>query len=93
MSEMTAEAWAEAHAAEYSKYVATEAINLGGARAFNIDDPVPRGHVDGYDRPEVVDGEATGKTERVEPVVRLDQVKRVPAAKKAATSATAPKES
>jgi len=35
-----------AQAAEYSKYVAKEPINIGGARAFNPGDPVPTGHVE-----------------------------------------------
>jgi hypothetical protein len=46
MSEQTAEAWQKAHEAEYSKYVATEAIDLDGSRAFNPGDPVPVGHVE-----------------------------------------------
>lgn len=30
---------------EYGSYVAVEAIDLGGARAFNVGDPVPASHV------------------------------------------------
>lgn len=50
MSEMPAEATpvdalAKARVDEYSKWVATENINIGGARAFNAGDPVPAGHV------------------------------------------------
>lgn len=32
--------------AEYGTYVAIEPINIGGARAFNPGDPVPKGHVE-----------------------------------------------
>ena len=32
--------------AEYSVYVAAEAINIGTARAFNVGDPVPKSHVE-----------------------------------------------
>lgn len=31
---------------EYGVYVATEAINFGTARAFNVGDPVPTSHVE-----------------------------------------------
>jgi hypothetical protein len=33
-------------AAEYGKWVAVEPIDIGGARAFNVGDPVPVGHVE-----------------------------------------------
>lgn len=33
-------------AAEYGKWVAIEPIDIGGARAFNVGDAVPNGHVD-----------------------------------------------
>lgn len=36
----------EAQAREYSQYVATAVIEIGGARAFNIGDPVPASHVE-----------------------------------------------
>jgi hypothetical protein len=88
MSEMTAEEYAAAQIAEYAKYTADGPIDIDRVRAFGDGDPVPIGHVEGYDAPEVVDGTPTGKTVRVEPVVRLDQVKKVPAAKKTAPAAT-----
>ena len=47
MSESTAEQRAEAVAAEYGKYTASEAIDIGGVRAFNVGDPVPISHVEG----------------------------------------------
>lgn len=46
MSEMTLEQYEQAQKAEYSAYVAKEAIDIDGARAFNVGDPVPKGHVD-----------------------------------------------
>lgn len=46
MSEMTVEQFQKAQEAEYSAYVATEQIHIGGALAFNVGDPVPKGHVD-----------------------------------------------
>jgi hypothetical protein len=47
MSELSPEAVAyrDAQTAEYSAYVATEQIFIDGALAFNVDDPVPAGHV------------------------------------------------
>jgi hypothetical protein len=33
-------------AAEYGRWVAVEPIDIGGARAFNVGDPVPVGHVE-----------------------------------------------
>ena len=35
----------QAQAAEYGTYVATQNIEINGARAFNIGDPVPVSHV------------------------------------------------
>jgi hypothetical protein len=35
-----------AQAKEYGTWVATERIDIGGARAFNPGDPVPAGHVE-----------------------------------------------
>lgn len=35
-----------AQQAEYSQYVATDTIYIGGARAFNVGDPVPVSHVE-----------------------------------------------
>ena len=32
-------------AKEYGQYVAAEVITIGGARAFNVGDPVPASHV------------------------------------------------
>jgi len=40
------EAVEKAQEAEYGTYVATVAIDIGGARAFNVGDPVPVSHVD-----------------------------------------------
>jgi hypothetical protein len=37
---------AAAQAREYGTYVATQAINIRGVRAFNVGDPVPVGHVE-----------------------------------------------
>lgn len=45
MSEMTVEQYREAQAKEYGQYVAVEAIDINGARAFNPGDPVPASHV------------------------------------------------
>lgn len=41
----TPEDFAAAQVAEYSKYVAKEPIDIGGARAFNPGDPVPASSV------------------------------------------------
>lgn len=41
-----AHALREAQAKEYGQWVAVEPIDIGGARAFNIGDPVPASHVD-----------------------------------------------
>ena len=49
MSEL--DQYAEAVRREWSKYVATEQIFIGGALAFNDGDPVPAGHVDREDAP------------------------------------------
>lgn len=49
---MTAEQYAEGVRKEYSMYVATGPIDINGARAFNVGDPVPVSHVDG-DNPTV----------------------------------------
>lgn len=48
MSELSPEAleYRAKQEAEYSAYVATEAIDIGGVRAFNVGDPVPKGHVE-----------------------------------------------
>lgn len=35
----------KAQEAEWGEFVATEPINIGGARAFNPGDPVPKSHV------------------------------------------------
>lgn len=49
---------AAAQAAEYGTYVATKTIEIGGARAFNVGDPVPASHVERG----VVDADAVAKT-------------------------------
>lgn len=46
MSEMTVEQHREAVRAEYSKWVATEVIEINGVRAFNPGDAVPVSHVE-----------------------------------------------
>ena len=43
---VTAEQYAQALADEYSTYVAVTAIDIDGARAFNVGDPVPVSHVE-----------------------------------------------
>lgn len=45
----TIEGYTAEQVREWTKYVATEAIFIGGARAFNIGDPVPASHVDRSD--------------------------------------------
>lgn len=42
---MTDEELRQAQEAEYGTYVATQPIDIGSARAFNIGDPVPVSHV------------------------------------------------
>lgn len=42
---MTDEELRKAQEAEYGTYVATQPIDINGARAFNIGDPVPASHV------------------------------------------------
>jgi hypothetical protein len=42
----TAEELRAAQAQEYGQYVATRPINIAGARAFNVGDPVPASSVD-----------------------------------------------
>lgn len=39
------EALRDAQAKEYGQYVALVPIEIGGARAFNVGDPVPASHV------------------------------------------------
>lgn len=46
MSEATLEGYTDEQRREYGKYVATEAIFIGNARAFNPGDPVPVSHVE-----------------------------------------------
>ena len=40
------EEYRKAQEAEYGSFVANKAIDIGGARAFNEGDPVPKSHVD-----------------------------------------------
>lgn len=40
------EEYRKAQAAEYGIYVATQPIDIRGARAFNVGDPVPVSHVE-----------------------------------------------
>lgn len=42
----TAEEFRAAQEAAWTEYVAVVPINIGNARAFNVGDPVPKGHVD-----------------------------------------------
>lgn len=46
MPEQTLDEYRKAQQAEWGTYVATEPIDIGGARAFNTGDPVPVSHVD-----------------------------------------------
>lgn len=46
MPELTLEEYRRAQEAEWSTYVATEAIDINGGRAFNPGDPVPASHVE-----------------------------------------------
>lgn len=43
---MTADELRKAQEAEYGEFVAVEPIDIGGARAFNVGDPVPKSHVE-----------------------------------------------
>ena len=43
---MTAVEFREEQAKEYGQFVAAQAIDIEGARAFNIGDPVPASHVE-----------------------------------------------
>lgn len=55
---VTAAEYREAQGAEYGTYVATQEININGARAFNPGDPVPVSHVERG----VVDSDQVSKT-------------------------------
>jgi hypothetical protein len=43
---LTVAEYKAAQVAEYTTYVAVQAIDINGARAFNVGDPVPASHVD-----------------------------------------------
>lgn len=45
MAEKTVAQYLDEQRAEWGVYVATEAIHIHGARAFNAGDPVPASHV------------------------------------------------
>ena len=45
-SPMTAQQYRDAQVAEYGTYVALSPIDINGARAFNVGDPVPASHVE-----------------------------------------------
>lgn len=47
----TLEQYTDEQKREYGAYVATEPIDIGGARAFNVGDPVPISHVERDDPP------------------------------------------
>lgn len=61
MPEMTDEEYRQAQAAEWGTYVATETIEIGGARAFNVGDAVPSSHVERGVVPEHAVAKATTK--------------------------------
>lgn len=46
MAEQTVEQYRKEQEAEWGAYVATRAIDIAGARAFNVGDPVPASHVE-----------------------------------------------
>lgn len=46
VEDMSLEEFQAHQVAHWSKYVATEPISVYGARAFNVGDPVPIGHVE-----------------------------------------------
>lgn len=46
MSEQTVAEYVAAQKAEWGTYVATQSIDIHGARAFNVGDPVPVSHVE-----------------------------------------------
>lgn len=58
MPEKTVEQYRAEQAAEWGTYVAAEVININGARAFNVGDPVPVSHVESG----VVTSEQVAKT-------------------------------
>ena len=58
MPEKTVEQYRAEQAAEWGTYVASEVININGARAFNVGDPVPVSHVEAG----VVTSEQVAKT-------------------------------
>ena len=58
MAEQTVEEYLKAQKTEWATYVATEVININGARAFNVGDPVPASHVTN----KVVPAESVAKT-------------------------------
>lgn len=47
MAEQTLEEYRKAQETEWGTYVAREPIDILGARAFNVGDPVPASHVEG----------------------------------------------
>lgn len=55
---MSVEEYLKAQQAEWGVYVALEAIDINGGRAFNAGDPVPVSHVESG----VVSSEAVAKT-------------------------------
>jgi hypothetical protein len=63
MAEQTVEDYLKTQEAEWTTYVATEVININGARAFNPGDPVPASHVEGG----VVPSGSVAKAQRDEP--------------------------
>jgi hypothetical protein len=64
----TIDEYLEAQRAEWGQYVATEAIDVDGVRAFNAGDPVPASHV----AREVVPATAVRKVEQPEPEQAVD---------------------
>lgn len=70
---MTDDELRKAQEREYGTYVATEQIFVGNALAFDVGHKVPISHVEGYPDPD-------NPGQKLPPVVREDQVRRVRAA-------------
>ena len=64
MPEQTLEEYRKAQEAEWGTYVATAAIDIHGARAFNPGDPVPVSHVNNGVVPESSVAKSTTKAAR-----------------------------
>lgn len=73
----TAEDQREAQEKEYGVYVATETIFIGGARAFNVGDPVPVSHVERENPPVNKDQVAKVTTKAGRAAAGLDETPEV----------------